>query len=170
MMLSLLIYGPKQPGNNINVYLAPLIDDLKTLWEGVPGVYDIYKGEYFTLRAALLWTVNDFPAYGNLSGCIVHGYNACPICGDETNPHRLVHGNKMAYIGHRRFLPRHHPYRKHKFAYNNKQEFRAPPVPLSGEEVLERVEKINRKFGKKVPPPTFGDNERPCWKKEVRTL
>ena len=28
MMLSLLISGPKQPGNDLDVYLAPLIDDL----------------------------------------------------------------------------------------------------------------------------------------------
>ncbi|XP_024172090.1 uncharacterized protein LOC112178122 [Rosa chinensis] len=35
MMLTLLISGPKQPGNDIDVYLEPLIDDLKVLWEGV---------------------------------------------------------------------------------------------------------------------------------------
>jgi len=32
IMLSLLIPGPTAPGNNIDVYLAPLIDDLKDLW------------------------------------------------------------------------------------------------------------------------------------------
>ncbi|XP_024200594.1 uncharacterized protein LOC112203928 [Rosa chinensis] len=31
MMLTLLISGPKQPGNDIDVYLQPLIDDLKLL-------------------------------------------------------------------------------------------------------------------------------------------
>ncbi|KAJ0546578.1 hypothetical protein HanIR_Chr08g0362521 [Helianthus annuus] len=31
IMMSLLIQGPKQPGNDIGVYLSPLIDDLKTL-------------------------------------------------------------------------------------------------------------------------------------------
>ena len=31
MMLTLLISGPKQPGNDIDVYLQPLIDDLKVL-------------------------------------------------------------------------------------------------------------------------------------------
>ncbi|KAL6138480.1 hypothetical protein ACLB2K_063762 [Fragaria x ananassa] len=40
MMLTLLISGPKQPGNDIDVYLQPLIDDLKVLWDGVEGVYD----------------------------------------------------------------------------------------------------------------------------------
>jgi len=28
MMLSMMISGPKQPGNDINVYLSPLIEDL----------------------------------------------------------------------------------------------------------------------------------------------
>ncbi|XP_004293088.1 PREDICTED: uncharacterized protein LOC101311358 [Fragaria vesca subsp. vesca] len=32
MMLTLLISGPKQPGNDIDVYLQPLIDDLKKMW------------------------------------------------------------------------------------------------------------------------------------------
>ncbi|XP_004292210.1 PREDICTED: uncharacterized protein LOC101300028 [Fragaria vesca subsp. vesca] len=32
MMLSLLIPGPKTPGNDIDVYLEPLIDELKLLW------------------------------------------------------------------------------------------------------------------------------------------
>ncbi|KAI5340561.1 hypothetical protein L3X38_019835 [Prunus dulcis] len=38
MMLTLLISGPKQPGNDIDVYLEPLIDDLKSLWVGIRGV------------------------------------------------------------------------------------------------------------------------------------
>ena len=33
MLLSLLILGPRQLGNNIDVYLTPLIEDLKLLWE-----------------------------------------------------------------------------------------------------------------------------------------
>jgi hypothetical protein len=28
-----LIQGPKQPGNNINVYLRPLVDELLLLWK-----------------------------------------------------------------------------------------------------------------------------------------
>ncbi|CAL2278347.1 unnamed protein product [Prunus armeniaca] len=71
MMLTLLIFGPKQPENDIDVYLEPLIDDSKSLWDGIGGVYDAHNGEYFTLRAALMWTINDFSAYGNLSGCVV---------------------------------------------------------------------------------------------------
>ncbi|RVW86256.1 hypothetical protein CK203_043280 [Vitis vinifera] len=65
MMLSLLISGPRQPGNDIDVYLAPFLDDLKLLWEVGVESYDAHQQELFTLRAVLLWTINDFPAYGN---------------------------------------------------------------------------------------------------------
>ncbi|CAL9020284.1 unnamed protein product [Prunus brigantina] len=150
MMLTLLISGPKQPGNDIDVYLEPLIDDLKSLWDEIRGVYDAYNGEYFTLRAALMWTINDFPAYGNLSGCVVKGYKACPICGDDTPSHRLKNGHKICYIGHRKWLPINHPYRRQRAAFNGKPEYSTPPEPLTGEEVLHMVE----------------DGDRVCWKKK----
>ncbi|XP_062028954.1 uncharacterized protein LOC133744949 [Rosa rugosa] len=168
MMLTLLISGPKQPGNDIDVYLQPLIDDLKQLWQGVEGVYDAVREESFTLKAVLLWTINDFPAYGNLSGSIIKGYNACPICVDETRPYRLKHSKKMAFMRHRRFLPRHHPYRKQAAAFDNTIEEDVAPSPLSGEEVLSRVECLNTRFGKKNPSAPYkgAEETRPCWKKK----
>lgn len=84
LMLSLLISGPRQLGNDIDVYLAPLIDDLKILWDVGIEAYDASKQEYFILRAMLMWTISDFPAYGNLSGCVTKGYYACPICKEGT--------------------------------------------------------------------------------------
>ncbi|KAL6499113.1 hypothetical protein OROHE_026287 [Orobanche hederae] len=170
MMLTLLISGPTQPGNNIDVYLQPLIDDLKLLWEGVSGVYDACKNQTFTLRGSLLCTVSDFPAFGNLSGRIVKGYNACPLCLENTKPKRLVNGVKMAYIGHRRFLARNHPHRRQKASFNNRTEHSAATVPLTGEQVLNRqkLEVPEFKFGKKTAPPPYKgaeDETRPCWKK-----
>ena len=47
IMMSLLIQCPKQPGNDINVYLAPLIEDLKELWSPGIEVYDAYGKERF---------------------------------------------------------------------------------------------------------------------------
>ncbi|XP_073121332.1 uncharacterized protein [Henckelia pumila] len=64
IMLTMLISGPKQPGNDIDVYLDVLVEDFQRLWEGVDGVYDAYRKQFFTLKAVLLWTINDFPAYG----------------------------------------------------------------------------------------------------------
>lgn len=35
-MLSLLIPGPKAPGNDLDIFLAPLVEELNDLWvEGV---------------------------------------------------------------------------------------------------------------------------------------
>ncbi|KAL4590612.1 hypothetical protein LXL04_003549 [Taraxacum kok-saghyz] len=45
LCMSLLIQGPTQPGNDIDVYMSPLIDDLKTLWSSGVDVYDAYKKE-----------------------------------------------------------------------------------------------------------------------------
>ena len=42
-MLSLLISRPKQSGNDLDVYLAPLIDDLKSLLNVGVETYDAFK-------------------------------------------------------------------------------------------------------------------------------
>nr|XP_011459892.1 PREDICTED: uncharacterized protein LOC105350151 [Fragaria vesca subsp. vesca] len=160
----------KQPGNDIDVYLQPLIDDLKLLWNGVEGVYDAYRGEYFKLKAVLFWTINDFPTYGNLSRSIVRGYNGCPICVDQTQPHRLKKCNKLVFMRHRRGLPRHHPYRRQAAVFDNTVEEDLAAVPLTGEEVLARVKGLNCEFGKReesTPRVRIVDDEdRPCWKKK----
>ncbi|CAM8999898.1 unnamed protein product [Rhodiola kirilowii] len=114
MMLSLLISGPRQPGNGIDVYLAPLIEDLKLLWNEGVRTFDASRQEYFNMRAMLMCTINDFPAYGNLSGYSIKGYKACPICGEDTHARHLKNCRKMVYMGHRHFLSRHHPYRQKK--------------------------------------------------------
>lgn len=67
-MMSLLILGSKSPGRDINVYLRPLTDELKELWEDGVDIYDASKKLKFRLHAAVLWTINDFPAYGILFG------------------------------------------------------------------------------------------------------
>jgi len=44
LMMPVLIQGPKQPDNNIDVYLRPLVEELQLLWSK-PGVrvWDKYK-------------------------------------------------------------------------------------------------------------------------------
>ena len=171
MMLTLLIFGPKQPGNDIDVYLAPLIDDLKELWEVGVEAYDAHREERFLLRAVLLWTINDFPAYGNLAGCTVKGYQACPICGEKTCAKRLKHNKKMSFTGHRRFLRRDHPYRRQKKAFDGTQDFTMAPKPLSGDEVLKKVEGITCRWGKIRANFQSKENDgKSCWKKNRYSL
>ena len=64
----MLILGPKSPGNNIDVYLQPLIEELKDFWLKDVETWDAKVKKNYTLRAMLLWTINDFPADGMLSG------------------------------------------------------------------------------------------------------
>ena len=142
------------------------MDNLKTLWEKGVETYDAHLREVFTLKAILLWTINDFPAYGNLVGCTVKGYYACPIYGEGTYSQRLKHGRKNSYMGHRRFLPRNHPYRRQKKAFNGEQDFRIPPKILSGEEILEKVDLIPISWGKMKIKSLESDVNTNCWKKK----
>ncbi|XP_042988717.1 uncharacterized protein LOC122316252 [Carya illinoinensis] len=110
-MLSLIIPGPSPPSMNIDVYLEPLISELKELWEVGAPTYDVCSKEIFTMRAALMWTINDFPAYGDLSGWSTKGRLICPCCMGNTQSRLLKHGKKFSYMGHRRFLPSDHRWR-----------------------------------------------------------
>ncbi|XP_074354744.1 uncharacterized protein LOC141693509 [Apium graveolens] len=166
IMLSLLISGPNQPGNDIDVYLQPLIEDLQKLWHG-KQVYDAFKKESFILRGILLWTISDYPALGNLSGNIIKGYNACVVCVDKTKATRLATYKKTVVMRHRRWLPRNHPYRRQKSAFDNTMEKLSEPIPLTGEEVLERVLPLaDHVYGKTQNQPRWKKGEpRPIWKK-----
>lgn len=42
LILSAIILGEKVPRNDINIYLEPLIQELKLLWEGV-NVFDAFS-------------------------------------------------------------------------------------------------------------------------------
>ncbi|CAN6546998.1 unnamed protein product [Malus baccata var. baccata] len=66
MMMTLLII--EDLGRSIDVYLWPLLDELKDLWTHGVRTYDKGTGMMFTLHAAVMWTVNDFPAYAMVSG------------------------------------------------------------------------------------------------------
>ena len=161
IMLSMLISGPRQPGNDIDVYLKPLIEDLKELWEDGVDVFDANRKEVFKMRAMIFCTINDFPAYGNLAGYSVKGHKACPICEEGTCFHQLQHGRKTVYLGHRRFLPQGHPYRRLKKAFYGGQDHKDAPEALTGEQVYERVKNINVVFGKSMQ----SSSEKNIWKK-----
>ncbi|XP_076884504.1 uncharacterized protein LOC143533696 [Bidens hawaiensis] len=52
-LLSLLIPGPKSPSKDFDVFLRPLVDELKVLWRDGVGAYDLYSKSNFTMYAAL---------------------------------------------------------------------------------------------------------------------
>ena len=53
-MMSLLISGPTELGNNIDVYMQHLIEELKDLWENGVETYDISKKQNFQMRAVVM--------------------------------------------------------------------------------------------------------------------
>nr|CAD40437.3 OSJNBa0035B13.10 [Oryza sativa Japonica Group]CAH66062.1 OSIGBa0091B08.3 [Oryza sativa] len=140
---------PKQPGNDIDVYLRPLVEDLKQLWkkEGVP-VWDKDKQEEFNLRALLFVTINDWPALSNLSGQSNKGYKACTHYMDETESTYLKHCRKVVYMGHRRFLATNHPVRKKGKHFEHKADHRTKPKHRSGKTVFAMVKDLKVVFGK----------------------
>jgi len=73
MFLSYVIPGPHNPKTKIDVYLQPVIDDLKTLWNEGVDTYDVHTNQTFKMKAALMWTVNDFLAYRMLSRWSTYG-------------------------------------------------------------------------------------------------
>ncbi|XP_016200320.1 uncharacterized protein LOC107641339 [Arachis ipaensis] len=109
LILSTLIPRPKIPGNDIDVYLQPLIDELKQLWN-VVETYDAKEGNTFKMCAALMWTISDFPGLGSLSGWNTHSGLACPTCNLVAKPHRLKDSQKWCFMGHRHFLNQGHKY------------------------------------------------------------
>ena len=149
MMLSILISGPKQPGNDIDVYLRPLVDDLKKLWSEDVEVWDQYKQEYFTLHAMLFITINDLPALRNLSGHSKRKGEVCPHCLDDTCSLRLNNSKKTVYMRHRRFLPRKHQYLNMDKQFDGTREKALPPRHFSRDDVHNQVKNINVVLGKR---------------------
>jgi len=165
LMLSLLIPGPSSPKSSIDVYLKPLVDELKELWEKGIETYDASSKQYFNVRAALLWTVSDFPAYAMLSGWRTSGKLACPVCNYDTWSKYLPKSKKMCYMGHRRFLDSNHKWRKNKKGFDGYEEFRVAPVPLLGSTILEKIGERENLFGN--PQKRKRNNVDPWTKKSI---
>ncbi|XP_026452087.1 uncharacterized protein LOC113352488 [Papaver somniferum] len=151
-MLCLLISGPREPGKDIDVYLQPLIEELKELWNDGVMTFDSFTKSEFLLKARLLWAIHDFPALGTLSGCVTHGYYACPTCGEETVSEWLPYSKKICYMGHRRWMPSEHKYRDDKTNFSGGVEHGKAPWPLTGLQIQEMVKDMRSKQGKGKPP------------------
>nr|ABB47262.1 transposon protein, putative, CACTA, En/Spm sub-class [Oryza sativa Japonica Group] len=156
--------SPRQPGNDIDVFLEPVIDDLEILWKEGVETWDAYGQENFTLRILLFCTINDYPALGNLSGQIVKGKKACSDCMEHTRSRWLKKSRKMVYMGHRRWLPLRHTFRRKKKIFNGKKELGYAPADLSGDQVHNMVKDITNEFGKKIKHSK--EDKKRMWKKK----
>ncbi|XP_071705362.1 uncharacterized protein [Rutidosis leptorrhynchoides] len=127
LMLTMLIPGPKSPGKDIDVYLRPLVDELKILWSEGVVTHDSVTNTYFQMKAMLIWTINDYPARSSLSGWSGQGYKACPTCNEDTPAMRVK--NKIVFVSHRPNLESNHPYRE-SLEFNGKVDHTSKPRKL----------------------------------------
>jgi hypothetical protein len=88
ILLALAILGPKELNKQMNVFLRPLMEEMKELWQGIDADGSHLKCR-FNLRAAYLWSINDYLAYDKFTSWCVHGQLNCPICMDDTDAFRL---------------------------------------------------------------------------------
>jgi hypothetical protein len=61
LLLTMLIFGPKQPSNEIDVFLEPLMEDMKKLWEEGVEMMDASLKKKFTLKVIIFVTIIDYP-------------------------------------------------------------------------------------------------------------
>ncbi|XP_026377980.1 uncharacterized protein LOC113272345 [Papaver somniferum] len=149
-MMTLLIPGRKPPGQDIDVFLRPLVNTLKKLWHQGVQAFDSLKREYFTLKSNLMFGIHELPAQGVLSGCTTHGYCACVYCGDETRSTHLGYGSKIAYTNYRIFLRSRHPFRDGTFLGLETHEHKSAPLRLTGAQSLEKLADVHYEPGKLV--------------------
>ena len=129
MILSLVIPGPTSPGIAIDVYLEPLVEELRELWDVGVQAYNASSKEVFQLHAALIWTINDFPTYADLLGWSTKGELACSSCAVETDSLYLINGHKFCYMGHRQWLDVDHHFRKEGMLFDGSNDTRLAPEP-----------------------------------------
>ena len=105
--MSMLIQGPTQPGNDINLYLQLLKEELHTLWTEL-GVmtWEASTQEYFPMRAALITMVHNYLGYGYVMGQVCHSLFACVRCMDNTAHHQLKEpgSSKPVFMVHQSWL------------------------------------------------------------------
>ncbi|XP_057482036.1 uncharacterized protein LOC130768967 [Actinidia eriantha] len=162
-MLTLLVPGEKQPGIDIDVYMRPMVDELKELWQTGALTYDAFGRECFQMRAALSWTIHDWPAFGDISGWRTKGHYSCYTCNDE--PYFESLRSKTAYINHRCYLPENHPERRKRMAYNGKQEKRKRSLELPVEKIQEQLNNITGVTLGKYPANKKRPRHKPNWTK-----
>ncbi|KAL3694147.1 hypothetical protein R1sor_007798 [Riccia sorocarpa] len=99
----------------MDIYLEPLVEELKQLWEGVRA-YDAStqcprEDRWFILHAICMWTIHDSPGLGFISGLAVSGTKGCPACRPHLEAQYSPSLRSTYYLGHEKYLPLDHPLR-----------------------------------------------------------
>jgi hypothetical protein len=126
IFLAIVILGPKEPNKQMNIFLRPLMEELKELWQGVDAYDSHLKYQFMIIwhmaiclpTNVYLWSIHDYLAYGKFAGWCVHVRLNCPVCMDDSDAIRLQHDRKVSFFDcHRRFLPLSHEFRGDKESF-----------------------------------------------------
>ncbi|GLT61675.1 hypothetical protein SLA2020_343640 [Shorea laevis] len=163
----MLILSPKAPCNDLDVYLQPLIDELKDLWENGVETYDAASKSNFTLKVSLIWTISDYLGLTMLPGQSTKGKYACLICNDDTCLLWLPNGHKHCFICHRHFLPSNHAWLNDAKAFDGKQEHHTAPKELTREDIVAQYKLFDQvTFGKSRKRKRRDKALPGCWRKK----
>ena len=137
----------------MDVFLEPVTEEMKILWETGVKMLDEYRKESFMLGVIIFVMINNYLALFTLSGQF-KGKVGCVECIDGTTYVSLTASKKIMYMRHRRFLPKGHRYRKKKmdtyFDNNVELNSTAPLGNSKGKRVFNIVSKLKFFFGKKT--------------------
>ena len=142
MFLTVIVPGPSNLKHKIDLYLQPLIHELSLLWEDGIQTFGLTKRDNFQLRAALMWTINNFSSYSMMSGWITAGVHDCPYYMDDSKVIYLRHSRKVnCFDSHRCLLERRHPYRKNQtnYCHGAIEKDNRPDIRM-GDELLEDLD------------------------------
>ena len=96
----MIISRPRPPGNDIDVFLEPLMEDIKILWEEGVKTMDASLRKKFTLKAIIFVTIINYLGLFSLSRQI-KGKTNYVVCINSTCYTYLTGSNKMVYMRHR---------------------------------------------------------------------
>jgi hypothetical protein len=105
------------------------------------------------MRVAVVTMVQYYLGYRYIVGKVVHGYCACVWCMDDTTYKKLEkdpRSLKIVFMGHRRWLDKDDPWRKHKELFDGEVELQRAPHTRSGEEINKML-----KNWKECPTPGY---------------
>ena len=104
------------------------------------------------VKAVLITTITDLLCQGLLFREKIKGYTGCVECLDDTDTVNLPNNSNIVYMGHRKFLPKDHPYRRNRKDFNGTIEKCLAPKYRDGPAILEELNKLEVVLGK-------GDNQ-----------
>lgn len=150
MLLTMVIPGPKNPSKSLDVFLQPLIHEFKTLWTKGVSTHDIHNKQNFQMKAALLWIISNFFAYGILSRQSTHRKLACTYCMKSSKAFVLQYrGKSCFFVCHCQFLPLNYIHIRKKDKFRKNVIERSPLAShLLGDAMKHRVNSLpNITFG-----------------------